>query len=250
MTLSRGRMAIDSAWPRLQAIQFAGVSLVRGSSRVLDRLDLTFEPNCRYVLLGPSGAGKSSLLRLLNRLDDPTEGVVRLGGRDLKSLPPIQVRRSVGLVLQASRPLPGSVLENLAYPFEIRSKATPTRAELGARLEEFGLDPGWLDRDTAALSGGERQRLAIAVALGAEPEILALDEPTAALDSATGRRVVETLAQRSRAGLRTIVVTHNLDQAPLLGDWAIRLEKGAVADQGPTAEVVARTSLAPEVTGS
>ena len=56
--------------------------------------------------------------------------------------------------------------------------------------------------------------------------------------------------ERSRAGLRTIVVTHNLDQAPLLGDWAIRLEKGAVADQGPTAEVVARTSLAPEVTGS
>jgi putative ABC transport system ATP-binding protein len=217
------------------------VTVRRGSRAILDRLDLAFEPGRRHVVIGASGAGKSTLLRLLNRLDDPDEGRLLLGEIPLASLPVRLTRAAVGLVFQSPRPLPGSLFDNLAYPHVIRGRAAPERAELSTYLDEFGLDPSWLDRDASALSGGERQRLAIATALGLGPEILALDEPTSALDPASARRVADALERRCRDdGLRTIIVTHNREQAARLGDWTIRLEAGRVVDQGPTTEVLAR----------
>ncbi len=234
-------MIHESTWPRGQPLRLEGVRVRRGSAVILDGLDLSFEPDRRYVLIGASGSGKSTLLRMLNRLDDPDEGRVLIGETRLTSLPVRLVRASVGLVFQAPRPLPGSLLENLAYPHAIRSRPAPDRSKLAESLEEVGLDPEWLDRDASSLSGGERQRLAIATALGLEPEILALDEPTSALDPASADRVSDVLARRSRLmGLRTIVVTHNREQAAKLGDWTVRLEAGKVVDQGSTAEVLGR----------
>jgi putative ABC transport system ATP-binding protein len=216
------------------------VTVRRGSTTILNGLDLTFEPGHRYVLIGASGAGKSTLLRLLNRLDDPESGRLMIGDRDLRTLPIQVVRKAVGLVFQSPRPLPGTLLENLIYPFQVRGLGVPDRSIFEHSLEEIGLDPSWLDRDASALSGGERQRLAIATSLGVEPEFLALDEPTSALDPASASKVADALARRSEAGLRTIVVTHNREQAGRLGDWTVRLEAGKVIDQGPTAEVLAR----------
>jgi putative ABC transport system ATP-binding protein len=228
------------AWPRGSPLRLDGVTVRRGSTVILDGLDLAFEPGRRYVLIGASGSGKSTLLRLLNRLDDPDEGQVLIGETPLASLPVRAVRAAVGLVFQTPRPLPGSLLDNLVYPNAIRGRPTPGRAKLIRALEEVGLEPGWLDRDASSLSGGERQRLAIATALGLEPEILALDEPTSALDPASAERLAGVLASRAKSGLRTIVVTHNREQAARLGDWTIRLEAGKVVDQGSTAEVLAR----------
>jgi putative ABC transport system ATP-binding protein len=233
-------MIRDPIWPRNQPFRLEGVTVVRGSNTILDRVDLTFEPGRRHVLIGASGAGKSTLLRLLNRLDDPDAGRLTIDGIDLKSIPIRTVRQSVGLVFQSPRPLPGTLLENLAYPFEVLKRKPPQSAQFASALEELGLDPAWLDRDASALSGGERQRLAIAAALGLEPEILALDEPTSALDPASASKVADALARRAKAGLRTIVVTHNREQAVKLGDRTIRLERGRVVDQGPTSEVLAR----------
>ena len=238
---SPGPLAAEaSAWPRGLPLRLENVTVRRGSRAILDRLDLAFEPGRRHVLIGASGAGKSTLLRLLNRLDDPDEGRLLLGDIPLTSRPVRLTRAAVGLVFQSPRPLPGSLLDNLAYPHAIQGRPAPHRAELSTYLDEVGLDPSWLDRDASALSGGERQRLAIATALGLDPEILALDEPTSALDPASARRVADALELRSREGLRTIVVTHNREQAARLGDWTIRLEAGKVVDQGPTAEVLAR----------
>jgi putative ABC transport system ATP-binding protein len=236
----RGRMIDDSAWPRGRPIRLEGVTVRRGSNEIIKGLDLTFEADRRYVLIGASGAGKSTLLRLLNRLDDPDEGRVLVGEIPLASLPVQVVRAAVGLVFQAPRPLPGTLRENLGFSHVIRRRAVPEASMLAEALDEVGLDPAWLDRDASALSGGERQRLAIATALGLEPEILALDEPTSALDPAAAQRVAAALARRSESGLRTIVVTHNREQAARLGDWTVRLEAGRVVDQGPTAEVLAR----------
>ncbi len=221
-------------------MRLEGVTVRRGSTEILKGLDLTFEPGRRYVLIGASGAGKSTLLRLLNRLDDPDAGRLMVGETNLASLPVRLVRARVGLVFQAPRPLPGTLLDNLAYPHAIRGRAVPETARLAEALGEVGLDPSWLDRDASALSGGERQRLAIATALGLDPEILALDEPTSALDPASANRVADVLVSRSKLGLRTIIVTHNRDQASRLGDWTVRLEAGKVVDQGPTAEILAR----------
>ena len=236
----RGRMSDESAWPRGQVLRLDGVTVRRGPTEILRGLDLAFEPGRRYVVIGASGAGKSTLLRLLNRLDDPDAGRLRVGEVDLSALPVRVVRSAVGLVFQAPRPLPGSLLDNLAYPHLVRGHPAPDGARLAEALDEVGLDPGRLDRDASALSGGERQRLALAAALGLEPEILALDEPTSALDPASARKVAEALARRSASGLRTIVVTHNREQAARLGDWTVRIEAGRVVDQGPTGDVLAR----------
>ena len=233
-------MIDDSAWPRGEPLRLEGVRVFRGGSEILRGVDLAFEPGRRYVLIGASGAGKSTLLRLLNRLDDPDAGDLAVGTVALTSLPVRVVRAAVGLVFQAPRPLPGTLLENLVYPFAIRGRAAPDREHLAGSLAEVGLGPAWLDRDASALSGGERQRLAIASALGPGPEILALDEPTSALDPASAHRVAAMLERRSASGLRTIIVTHNREQAARLGEWTVRMEAGRVVDQGPTAEVLAR----------
>jgi putative ABC transport system ATP-binding protein len=230
----------ESDWPRNQALRLEGVTVRRGAATILEGLDLSFEPGRRYVLIGASGSGKSTLLRLLNRLEDPAGGRLAIGDRPLISLPIRAVRKAVGLVFQSPRPLPGTLLENLAYPFLVRDLKRPDPSRLVRALEEVGLDRSWLDRDASALSGGERQKLAIATALGPEPEILAMDEPTSALDPASARMISERLATRAESGLRTIVVTHNREQAPRLGDWTVRLERGRVVDQGPTDEVLAR----------
>jgi putative ABC transport system ATP-binding protein len=233
-------MTDESAWPRGQPLQLQDVRVQRGETEILRGVDLVFEPGRRYVLIGASGAGKSTLLRLLNRLDDLDGGGLAIGQIALHALPVRVVRAAVGLVFQAPRPLPGTLGENLAYPFAIRGRAVPDPLAMAAMLDEVGLDPAWLDREASALSGGERQRLAIAASLGIGPEILGLDEPTSALDPASANRVAAMLERRAASGLRTIVVTHNREQAARLGDWTVRLEAGRVVDQGPTPEVLAR----------
>jgi energy-coupling factor transporter ATP-binding protein EcfA2 len=231
----------SSAWPSGQVLRLENVWLKRGAAEILRGAEFRFEPDRRYVIVGPSGAGKTSLLRLLNRLEDPSAGTLWLGERRLAALPVRAVRRGVGLVFQNPRPLPGSIAENLAYPFEVVGQPVPDKQALAAALENVGLDPAWLDRDAEALSGGERQRLALAVALGAGPEILVLDEPTAGLDPASARRVADLLARlAAERGLRTIVVTHHREHATWLGETALVLDVGRVTDSGPTAEVLAR----------
>ena len=190
-------------------------------------------------MIGPSGAGKTTLLRLFNRLDEPFAGSISLGDLSIGALPVIELRRLVGLVFQSPRPLPGSVRDNLVYPCELARIPIPN--DLPARLQEIGLEAGWLDRDATALSGGERQRLAIAVALMNDPIILALDEPTSALDPQAAWRVAEALKTRSiRDGLTTIAVTHNREQAAWLSDQTLVMDAGQIADVGPTTDVVRR----------
>ena len=226
-------------WTRDMPLILDRVHARRGGTEILRGIDLSFAPGSRTTLIGPSGAGKSTLLRLLNRLADPSDGAIRIGEAPLTAFPVTRVRRRVGLVFQSPRPLPGTVAEGLAYPHAIIGQVAPFN--LADALVEVGLDPGWLDRDASGLSGGERQRLAIAVALQADPAILALDEPTSALDPTSARKVADALRHRSgRDGLTTIVVTHNRDHAPWLGDRTVVLESGRVVDAGPTAEVLAR----------
>lgn len=232
-------------WRRGQSLLLRGVGVRRGETEILKGIDLAFEPSRRYVIVGPSGSGKTTLLRLLNRLEDPSGGEISLGGTPLKSLPIREVRAAVGLVFQVPRSLPGTLAENLSYPFSARKWAGPDEAAMAESLSEVGIDPRWLRRDVSGLSGGERQRLAIAVALGANPEVLAMDEPTSALDPASARKIVDLLAERTEAaGLRTIVVTHHRGHTPMLGDTAVRLESGRVVEVGPLAEVLARTDSA------
>lgn len=195
---------------------------------------MSVELPCRgvTVLAGPSGAGKSSLLRLLNRLDDPISGSVSWDGRDLRSWDPIELRRRVGMVFQRAAVFPGTVDDNLRV-------AMPDldRPAAAAALGRVGLDAELLDRVASDLSGGEAQRMCFARALLTRPAVLLADEPTASLDGAA-RRTIETLGRDlADDGMPIIWVSHDVTQLRRLADHVIVLVAGQVAATGPLGEL-------------
>jgi ABC-type phosphate transport system ATPase subunit len=179
-------------------------------------------PSGSTALLGPSGSGKSTLLRLLNRLADPDDGAVLFHGMDVRELDPLELRRRVGLVPQLPAPVPGSVADNVE--FGPRLEGREVDPEPPVRLA--GLDSSFLDREASRLSVGEQQRVMLARALALEPEVLLLDEPTAALDE-TAKAAVED-ALTSLPGISLVVVTHEEAQAERLASHIVRLEAGRV----------------------
>ncbi|MDP8944251.1 MAG: ATP-binding cassette domain-containing protein, partial [Actinomycetota bacterium] len=177
-------------------------------------------------MLGPSGAGKSTLLRLLNRLADPDEGVVRFHREDLRGLDVLDLRRRVCLVPQLPAPLPGTVEENVRYGPALRGQ----RADVERALRLAGLEVAYAPRTAERLSVGEQQRVMLARALALEPEVLLLDEPTAALDEGTRAGVEETLRRLGEElAVSTVLVTHDRDQARRLATRVLELRDGRVS---------------------
>lgn len=189
------------------------------------------------AVVGGSGAGKSSLLRLLNRLDEPTAGRVAVEGVDQASVRPADLRRRVGLVPQTPRMFPGTVADNLRWAFAERGETLGDDA-VRSLLERVQL-PGYADRDASSLSGGEAQRVSLARVLANEPQVLLLDEPTSALDEDTKGEVEATLRDLLSAGEVTcLVVTHDEAQARRLADRALRMREGRVVEEGAVEEVL------------
>jgi putative ABC transport system ATP-binding protein len=189
------------------------------------------------AVVGPSGAGKSSFLRLLNRLDEPTSGTFAIDGRDYRDIPPRELRRRVGMVMQSAFLFPGTVAENIRFGPEQRRERTGDDA-IESLLAQVGLD-GFAARAVDHLSGGEAQRVSFARALANSPSLLLLDEPTSALDD-VAKHGIETLIReviRSR-GLTCVIVTHDLAEAARLADRVLVLEAGRVARIGPVREVL------------
>ena len=180
------------------------------------------------TLVGPSGSGKSSLLRCLNRLEEPTSGIVRFDGRAIIGLDPRELRRRAALVLQTPVLFEGTVRENLmVHAPGVALDASEAR--LRGTLGEVGLEAALLDRDAAMLSGGEKQRVTIARALLRDPQALLLDEPTSALDPPNATLVVETICRlRDSRGLSIVAVTHAPDLVRRLGGALLYLVKGRV----------------------
>ena len=181
------------------------------------------------ALLGPSGSGKSTLLRLLNRLADPDAGVVRFRGEDLRELDVLGLRRRVTLVAQLPAPFPGTVAENVRYG----PRLAGMEADVPGALAHAGLDAAYAERETARLSVGEQQRVMLARALALEPDVLLLDEPTAALDEAARGGVEDTLRRLAdESGLSLVLVTHERDQARRLATRTLELEGGRLVEVG------------------
>jgi putative ABC transport system ATP-binding protein len=176
-------------------------------------------------VLGPSGSGKSTLLRLLNRLSDPDAGTVRFRGDDVCSLDPLELRRRAMLVPQLPAPLPGSVADNVRYGPKLAGR----EVDPPPLLRMAGLGDDFTDRDAGRLSVGEQQRVMLARALALDPEVLLLDEPTAALDDEAKEGVEQTLtALRGHSGLSLVLVTHEAAQAERLAERVVRLADGRV----------------------
>lgn len=189
------------------------------------------------AVVGGSGAGKSSLLRLLNRLDEPTSGRVLVEGTEQTEIEPGELRRRVGMVLQTPRMFPGSVADNLRWAFTARGEQLDD-ATIDGLLERVQL-PGYAGRAADSLSGGEAQRVSLARALANRPRVLLLDEPTSALDEETKAEVEATLRGLfTDQDITCLIVTHDEAQARRLAGRALRMQGGRVVADGPVEEVL------------
>lgn len=211
--------------------------VVKGAA-IVDSISLRVPESDVLAIIGPSGAGKSSFLRLLNRLDEPTDGTVYLDGADYREIQPTNLRRRVGFISQDSALQPGTVQDNVAVSDRIRDEPID-EDRVTALLDRMNL-AGYEDRNIGELSGGEEQRVAIARTLYVGPEVLLLDEPTAHLDPETEARIEELLDELIREeDLTCVLVTHDTAQAERLSDRVAKFEDGQLVAEGTYEEVVA-----------
>lgn len=190
-----------------------------------------------FVVFGPSGSGKTSLLRLLNRLDEPTAGTVYIDGTDYREIPPRTLRRRVGWVPQQPTLVQRTVAENIAWGPNLRDEPVDEE-RLRNLLDRLGL-AGFANRDADRLSGGEAQRVAIARTLFNEPEVVLLDEPVSSLDAEAADRVESLLQQvMTDFSLTAVLVTHDAERARRLGTQGVRLEDGRTVRSGPIGSIV------------
>jgi ABC-type methionine transport system ATPase subunit len=226
------------------AFLLSQVRQVREGVPVLDIAELVIDSGSVTSLVGPSGAGKSSLLRLLNRLDDPVGGEIRYRAKLLNEYPVQQLRRRVGFVFQSPVMFPGTVRDNLSLAYKIgTSNVSPDEAKIVETLNMAGLDPALSDRDGEKLSVGQKQRVNIARALMTEPDVLLMDEPTSALDPETAERLMETVGRLSQETQLTVVmVTHRLAEARRVSDVTVVMEQGRIIAAGLTPDLFERST--------
>lgn len=202
-------------------LSLRGVTLQLAGQTILDRLDLDLGTHGCTVIMGPNGAGKSLLLKLLHGLIAPSSGQIRWG-----SLPPSEVTARQSLVFQKPLLLRRSVAANLDFVLQARGKL---RGRRDALLDHVGLRHK-SGQPARLLSGGEAQRLAMARALATDPDVLLLDEPAASLDPASTLAIETIMAEARDAGIRVILVTHDVGQARRMADDVVFLHHGRIAE--------------------
>lgn len=237
--------------PMLELDRF---SLWFGPRKVLHQIRLIVPKGKTTALVGPSGCGKTSLLRSVNRLNDvePTmrkEGDVRLAGESIfgPSADVIDLRRRVAMVFQKPNLFPMTVFENVVYPLrvdgerrrEVLESACERSLKAAALWQELG---GRLHDSALSLSLGQQQRLCIARALAADPELLLLDEPCAALDPAAAGKI-EDLLHEIQTTQTILLVTHNIQQASRTSAYTALMYLGHILEFGPTDDIFTRPRL-------
>ncbi len=221
-------------------LAFVAIEKRYGATRVLDRVDASFEEGEYVVLVGKSGCGKSTLLRCVAGLEEITSGDLVIGGRRVNDLPPKD--RDVAMVFQSYALYPHmTVRQNMAFPLEIRKRP---RAEIDRAVVEAAklleLEP-LLERKPAQLSGGQRQRVAMGRAIVRRPKVFLFDEPLSNLDASLRHHMRVELKRLHRALGSTIVhVTHDQVEAMTLADRILVLDKGVVQQVGTPRELFDR----------
>ncbi|MHB1872731.1 MAG: phosphate ABC transporter ATP-binding protein PstB [Steroidobacteraceae bacterium] len=219
-----------------------------GRQQALKDISLVLADRSITAFIGPSGCGKSTLLRVFNRMytlypGHRASGEVLLDGEDILSSAAdvARLRLRVGMVFQKPTPFPMSIFENVAFGLRLARRIR--RAELTQRVHAALADAAlWeevkdkLHEDGRSLSGGQQQRLCIARSIALEPEVILLDEPTAALDPISTLKVEETL-QNLRERFCIVIVTHNLQQAARVSSATAFMYQGELIEMGPTGQL-------------
>ncbi len=211
-----------------------------GAAMAVDGVSLDIADGELVVLLGPSGCGKTTTLRMIAGFVPASTGDVLLDGVSIATLPPH--RRDMGLVFQSYALFPHmSVARNIAFGLEMRGVSGPARATRVAEMLRLTRLETLADRLPRQLSGGQQQRVALARALAIQPRVLLLDEPLSNLDAAlradVGREI--KLLQRA-AGLTTVMVTHDQDEAMAMADWLVVMQDGRVQQSGTQEDLYER----------
>ncbi|BBZ30840.1 proline/glycine betaine ABC transporter ATP-binding protein [Mycolicibacterium madagascariense] len=216
-------------------ITFEGVTKKYPDGTVaVDDLTLDVPDGTLAVFVGPSGCGKTTSMRMINRMIEPTSGVLSVGGRDVTTVDPVKLRLGIGYVIQSAGLMPHlRVVDNVATVPVLKgeSRRSARKAAMGV-LERVGLDPALADRYPAQLSGGQQQRVGVARALAADPPILLMDEPFSAVDPVVREELqAEILRLQSELRKTIVFVTHDIDEALKLGEKVAVFGRGGVLQQ-------------------
>jgi osmoprotectant transport system ATP-binding protein len=215
-----------------------------GIVAAVDGVTMRVEQGSLCVLLGPSGCGKTTLLRMTNRLVEPTSGTIMIDGGDVMKEDPVRLRRRIGYVIQNIGLFPHrTVARNIATTPELIGMEKQRIAErVDEMLALVNLDPArYRDRYPAELSGGEQQRVGVARALAADPPLLLMDEPFGAIDPVNRAEIQnEFRALHRRLGKTVVFVTHDIREALLLADSIAVMHAGRVEQVAPPAEILRR----------
>ena len=213
-----------------------------GTTAVED-FSVTIPSHSTTVFVGSSGCGKTTLLRMINRMVDPTDGEILIDGEAVSAIEPVALRRRIGYVMQNSGLLPHrSVIDNVAtVPLLTGTPKAKARQDALGLLDRVGLDRSLANRYPGQLSGGQQQRVGVARGLAADPNILLMDEPFGAVDPIVRDELQQELIRLQRElGKTTVFVTHDIDEAFLLGQQVVILQRGGVIAQiGSPQEILA-----------
>ena len=225
-------------------IEYKHVALRYTDKDILKDVNLRIEDGEFMVLVGPSGSGKTTMIKMINRLLEPTDGNIYMDGKRIKDYDERELRLSTGYVLQAIAIFPNlTVAENIALIPEMKGWGQERVASKTVEfLEKVGLPASdYADRKPHELSGGEQQRIGIVRAIIGEPKILLMDEPFSALD-AISRKQLQALTKdlHKEFGMTTIFVTHDTDEALKLGDRIAVLQEGEIVQVADPETILAQ----------
>lgn len=222
-------------------IEFRDVSKTYPGSKLpaVKDFSLTVEAGSTTAFVGPSGCGKTTLLRMVNRMVDPDSGAVFVRGDNVADTDPVQLRRSIGYVMQHSGLMPHrTVRDNIADVARLTGTGKrEARRKADDLLELVGLDPRLSDRYPAELSGGQAQRVGVARGLVNEPDVLIMDEPFGAVDPVVRRGLQQEIVElREKFATTILIVSHDIDEAFFLGDTVVVLGEQARIEQADSPE--------------
>ena len=227
---------------RTAGIEFSQVTKRYGANTVVNNLTLSIPAGETTVFVGSSGCGKTTTLRMINRMVEPQEGTITIGGQNIADQDPYKLRRSIGYVMQSGGLLPHrTVLENvMTVPLLNGTSKSQAKERALDLLSTVGLDASLAQRYPAQLSGGQAQRVGVARALAADASILLMDEPFSAVDPIVRTELQEELLRLQGELHKTIVfVTHDIDEALFLGDnIAVFAPGGKLAQYGAPEEIL------------